>query len=211
MDTSITGGSEVLPPYEVVALDSLEGSLARIQHALVGYLVAIHGGFYRVFLENQDHILDDNRLNFTCEVAGHTVGVSFQPDFSHGWLGDHQLSRVQLENPLIASVYADHLTSVLPEWVANLRLGEVLKSAVQFGVAVKPVDSLAQAPLQLCLALENLHALQSVFAHIQQFLVPAEQQRLDSFKVSLPLVAASVTLTSRELAALAPSDIIRLT
>lgn len=204
-------GDGALPAYAITTLDSLEGALAKAQSVLVGQLVEINNQYYKVVLSRHDVDMDELPLQLTCQVAGAALGVAFYPDFSRGWLGDNQITRQQLENPLIAAVYADHLASEMPQWISNVQLGDMLRSAIQFNLALLPAQNRDAAPICLSVTVEGLDALHSVFDQIQHYCVLAEHQRLDHFEVALPLVAANVTLSSEELAALMPSDIIRLT
>lgn len=206
-----SGSESLLPAYRVANLDRLDGTLAKTQSLLVGRLFEFDGDFYQLGVVRDEPELNERPVLLTCEIAGHVVGVMYCPDLDRGWLGEHQLTREQLDNPMIRDVYADFLVANVPSWIGNIRVNEMLRSAIQVTITLTPAQNPNLAPRKLGLTFESLEAVELLVQQIMPYGVLAEQQRLDHFEVALPLVAASVTLSAQELASLATNQVIRIT
>ena len=208
--------NQTLSPFMLRQVDAIDLELLKIQSSLVGHLFQVGECYYRARVSR--HFTDDCKtaLNVLVDVVGISVGVALFPDFSRGWLGDNQVTPSMLENPQIAAIYEDYLAQSLPTWIANVKFGETLCSFMQVTVTLVRIDFDPAEPemgglLKLVVMFEQLQDLRSIVTSLKSKLVLTEEQRLDSFQIELPLVAASVTLSSEELASLVPLDVIRIT
>jgi len=201
----------MLSACDIKSLDAFSLQVALLQSDIVGYLLLANDTHYEVRLDAVEETLDERYISLRCRIENVEVSVAFAPQCDRGWLGEHQITPEMLKNPMLARVYADHLIADAPGWVSDLRLGESIRSPYVIKVVLASPEHTAQPRLEAFLSVEMMEDFERLRRGLDRHLVLADRQRLDDFKVDLPLVAATVTLTTDEIAALQPTDIIRLT
>ena len=201
----------MLDACEIKSLDAFSLQVALLQSDIVGYLLLANDTHYEVRLDAVAEALDERYISLRCRLENVEVSVAFAPQCDRGWLGEHQITPEMLKNPMLARVYADHLIADAPGWVSDLRLGESIRSPYVIKVVLTSPEHTAQPRLEAFLSVEMMEDFERLRRGLDRHLVLADRQRLDDFKVELPLVAATVSLTADEIAALQTTDIIRLT
>ena len=201
----------MLNACEIKSLDAFALQLALLQSDIIGHLLLANDAHYEVRLDAAEETPDERYISLRCRIENVEVSVTFAPQCDRGWLGEHQITPEMLKNPMLARVYADHLIADAPGWVTDLRLGESIRSPYVIKVVLTSPEHTAQPRLEAFLSVEMMEDFERLRRGLDRHLVLADRQRLDDFKVDLPLVAATVTLTTDEIAALQPTDIIRLT
>lgn len=201
----------MLSACEIKNLDAFTLQLALLQSALVGRLMRANDVYYEVRLDTVTEETDERYMTLRCRIEGVEVSIMFAPQYDRGWLGEHQITPEMLNNPTLAKVYADHLITAVPGWVSDLRLGESIRSPYVVRTSLVSPEHADQSRLQGVLTVETMEDFERLRRGLERHLVLADQQRLDTFLIDLPLVAATVSLTVDEIAALQTTDIIRLT
>ena len=201
----------MLSACDIKSLDAFSLQVALLQSDIVGYLLLANDTHYEVRLDAVAEALDERYISLRCRLENVEVSVAFAPQCDRGWLGEHQITPEMLKNPMLARVYADHLIADAPGWVSDLRLGESIRSPYVIKVVLTSSEHTAQPRLEAFLSVEMMEDFERLRRGLDRHLVLADRQRLDDFKVELPLVAATVSLTADEIAALQTTDIIRLT
>lgn len=201
----------MLSACDIKSLDAFSLQVALLQSDIVGYLLLANDTHYEVRLDAVEEALDERYISLRCRIENVEASVTFAPQCDRGWLGEHQITPEMLKNPMLARVYADHLIAGAPGWISDLRLGESIRSPYVIKVVLTSPELTAQPRLEAFLSVEMMEDFERLRRGLERHLVLADRQRLDDFKVDLPLVAATVTLTADEIAALQTTDIIRLT
>lgn len=201
----------MLKACEIRSLDAFALEVALLQSALVGHLLVVTDSHYEVDIDAVPENSDGRHVTLRCRIEGVELGIIFAPDFDRGWLGEHQVTPEMLTNPMLAQVYADHLTAGLPGWVSDLRLGESIRSPYTIRVSLTPPEYRDQPRAEAFLSVETVEDLERLRRGLDRHLVLADKQRLDHLQIDLPLVAATVSLTVGEVAVLQATDVIRLT
>ena len=201
----------MLSACEIKSLDAFALQLALLQSDIIGHLLLANDAHYEVRLDAAEETPDERYISLRCRIENVEVSVTFAPPCDRGWLGEHQITPEMLKNPMLARVYADYLIAGAPDWVSDIRLGESIRSPHTIKVVLTPSERIDQPRLDAFLSVEMMEDFERLRRGLDRHLVLADKQRLDHFKVDLPLVAATVSLTTDEIAALQTTDIIRLT
>ena len=201
----------MLDACEIKSLDAFELQLTLLQSDIIGHLLFANDAHYEVRLGMAEDAPDERYISLRCRIDNVEVSVTFAPQCDRGWLGEHQITPEMLKNPMLARVYADHLIAGAPEWVSDIRLGESIRSPYTIKVVLTPPERLDQPRFDAFLSVEMMEDFERLRRGLDRHMVLADKQRLDHFKVDLPLVAATASLTADEIAALQTTDIIRLT